>query len=128
MIVRRSGGLRLRIGAPGSSGLVPAIRPGGRSQLRLFALLAQRISAISDDIGIIRIELEHLIEIFDRQNLCASTDVSEATIIESVGIVRVKLDGGVEIVHSAISLADLVVRIASVVERNGLTSKRCRDW
>jgi hypothetical protein len=79
---------------------------------RLFALLRQRISAISDGIGIMRIELEHLVEIFDCQVVRTSPEVSDATIIEGVSLVRVKVDGGVEIVHGAISLADLVVGTA----------------
>ena len=42
-------------------------RPGGRSQLQLFALLCQRVGAISDGVGVIRIELQDLVEIFDCQ-------------------------------------------------------------
>src|SRR6516165_876716 len=46
--------------------------------LRLFALPGQRIGAISDGVGVIRIELEHPLEIFDGSVVGATAHVSAA--------------------------------------------------
>ena len=62
-------------------------------------------SAISDGVGVFRIELEHLIEVLNSPIVLAFAYVGEAAIVEGIGVVRIKRDRQVEVDRETLRVA-----------------------
>src|SRR5262249_19482474 len=120
---------RIRSGccARAVSGQVAAALPSIMNSRRLIRSPRRRVifpcdghSAISDGVGVFRIELEHLVEVLNSPIVLALAYVGETAIVEGIGIVWIKLDRQVEVLNGAVNLADLVVSITTIIKGNGL--------
>src|SRR5215471_277809 len=86
------------------------------SQLLSVVFLCDGRSAISDGVGVFRIELEHLVEVLNSPIVLTLVYVGATAIVEGIAVVRIKLDRQVEVLNGAVNLADLVVGTAAIAD------------
>jgi len=73
------------------------------SQLLSVVFLCDGRSAISDGVGVFRIELEHLVEVLNSPIVLTLVYVGATAIVEGIAVVRIKLDRQVEVLNGAVN-------------------------